>query len=98
MRTRRAAAPGSPPRGHARRRSHVLRRHRLLETFLVRVLGLDWSTVHEDAEVLEHDVSDRVLAALDRQMRHPREDPHGHPIPDRARPPARAARWCRWRR
>ena len=61
----------------------VLRRHRLLETFLVRVLALDWSEVHEDAEELEHHVSDRVLEALDRFMGHPTEDPHGHPIPDR---------------
>jgi DtxR family Mn-dependent transcriptional regulator len=61
---------------------HVLRRHRLIETYLVRVLRLDWSAAHDEAEVLEHGVSDRVLAALDRQMRHPREDPHGHPIPD----------------
>lgn len=61
----------------------VLRRHRLLETFLVRVLELDWSDVHEDAEELEHHVSDRVLDALDRFMEHPTEDPHGHPIPDR---------------
>lgn len=60
----------------------VLRRHRILETFLVKVLELDWSEVHEDAEELEHHVSDRVLDALDRYMRHPTEDPHGHPIPD----------------
>ncbi len=62
---------------------HVLRRHRLLETFLVRVLELDWSDVHEDAEELEHHVSERVLDALDRFMGHPTDDPHGHPIPDR---------------
>src|SRR5262245_48611046 len=61
----------------------VLRRHRLLETFLARVLELDWSEVHEEAEELEHHVSDRVMAALDRLMGHPSEDPHGHPIPDR---------------
>lgn len=61
----------------------VLRRHRLLETFLVNVLELDWSEVHEDAEELEHHVSERVLDALDRFMGHPTEDPHGHPIPDR---------------
>jgi DtxR family Mn-dependent transcriptional regulator len=60
----------------------VLRRHRILEAFLVNVLELDWSEVHEDAEELEHHVSDRVLEALDRFMRHPTEDPHGHPIPD----------------
>jgi len=78
------------PRGAARLTAegeraalHVLRRHRLLETFLVRVLELDWSDVHEDAEELEHHVSDRVLDALDRFMAHPTEDPHGHPIPDR---------------
>ncbi|HYJ32367.1 MAG TPA: metal-dependent transcriptional regulator [Candidatus Binatia bacterium] len=61
----------------------IVRRHRILETFLVRVLGFDWSEVHEDAEVLEHHVSDRVLLAIDRLIGHPEEDPHGHPIPDR---------------
>jgi DtxR family Mn-dependent transcriptional regulator len=60
----------------------MVRRHRILETFLVRVLGLDWSEVHADAEVLEHHISDRVLGAIDRLMGHPSEDPHGHPIPD----------------
>jgi DtxR family Mn-dependent transcriptional regulator len=60
----------------------MVRRHRILEAFLVRVLGLDWGEVHEDAEVLEHHVSDRVLGALDRMMGHPAEDPHGSPIPD----------------
>jgi DtxR family Mn-dependent transcriptional regulator len=60
----------------------IVRRHRILETFLVRVLGLDWSEVHADAEVLEHHISDRVLEAIDRLMEHPSEDPHGHPIPD----------------
>lgn len=61
----------------------MVRRHRILEAFLVQVLGLDWPDVHEDAEVLEHHVSDRVLDAIDRLMQHPTEDPHGHPIPDR---------------
>ncbi len=60
----------------------VVRRHRLLETFLVERLGLDWSEAHEEAEVMEHAVSERVLDALDRLMDHPSEDPHGHPIPD----------------
>jgi DtxR family transcriptional regulator, Mn-dependent transcriptional regulator len=60
----------------------LLRRHRILETFLVRVLGLDWAEVHDDAEVLEHHVSERVLAAIDRLVGHPAEDPHGHAIPD----------------
>ena len=61
----------------------MVRRHRILETFLVRVLGLDWSEVHADAEVLEHHISPRVLDAIDRLVGHPHEDPHGHPIPDR---------------
>lgn len=61
----------------------MVRRHRILETFLVNVLGLDWADVHEDAEVLEHHVSERVLGAIDRLCGHPSEDPHGHPIPDR---------------
>ncbi|HET9325573.1 MAG TPA: metal-dependent transcriptional regulator [Candidatus Eisenbacteria bacterium] len=61
----------------------LVRRHRILESFLVKVLGFDWSEVHEDAEILEHHVSDRVLRAMDRVAGHPQEDPHGHPIPDR---------------
>jgi DtxR family Mn-dependent transcriptional regulator len=61
----------------------LVRRHRILETFLVEVLKLDWSEVHADAEILEHHISDRVLDAIDRLIGHPVEDPHGHPIPDR---------------
>ena len=61
----------------------LVRRHRILETFLVEVLKLDWSEVHDDAEVLEHHISDRVLDAIDRLIGHPSEDPHGHLIPDR---------------
>ena len=60
----------------------IVRRHRILEAFLVRVLGLDLAEVHEDAEVLEHHVSGRLLEAIDRLMQRPTEDPHGHPIPD----------------
>lgn len=70
------------PRGR-REAIEIVRRHRILETFLVSVLGLDWSEVHSDAEVLEHHISDRVLQAIDRLVGHPHEDPHGHPIPDR---------------
>jgi DtxR family Mn-dependent transcriptional regulator len=65
-----------------RRALEIVRRHRILETFLVKILGFDWSEVHDDAEVLEHHVSDRVLEAIDRLVGHPHEDPHGHPIPD----------------
>ena len=60
---------------------HVLRRHRLLEVFLVKILGLDWSTVHDEADQLEHAVSDRVLERIDSLLGHPTVDPHGDPIP-----------------
>jgi len=61
---------------------NIVRRHRILEAFLVGVLALDLAEVHEDAEVLEHHVSDRLLEAIDRFLKRPTEDPHGHPIPD----------------
>ncbi|MEO7083549.1 MAG: metal-dependent transcriptional regulator [Gemmatimonadaceae bacterium] len=60
---------------------HVLRRHRIVELFLVEVLGLDWSVVHEEADLLEHAISDRVLEKLDLLLGSPRFDPHGDPIP-----------------
>lgn len=60
---------------------HVLRRHRLVELFLVEMLGLDWSVVHEEADALEHAVSDRVLERIDSLLGHPEVDPHGDPIP-----------------
>jgi DtxR family Mn-dependent transcriptional regulator len=60
----------------------VLRRHRLIETFLVRTLGMDWSEVHDEAERLEHAISDRMLEKLDAFLGHPAVDPHGDPIPD----------------
>jgi len=60
---------------------HVLRRHRLVELFLVKVLGLDWSEVHIEAEELEHAISDKVLNRIDAILEHPRVDPHGDPIP-----------------
>jgi DtxR family Mn-dependent transcriptional regulator len=63
---------------HAR---DVVRRHRLLETFLVEVLGMRWDEVHEEADVLEHAVSDRVLERVDELLGRPRRDPHGDPIP-----------------
>src|SRR3954452_6989213 len=61
----------------------VLRRHRLLELVLVRVMGMDWTEVHDEAENLEHAVSDRVIALMDDMLGHPSVDPHGDPIPDR---------------
>jgi len=60
----------------------VLRRHRLVETFLVEVMKLDWAEVHEDAEVLEHVISDRLLTRMDEMLNHPTHDPHGAPIPN----------------
>lgn len=60
----------------------VVRRHRLLEAFLVEILDLDWSEVHEEAEILEHHLSERIVDAMDHVLGHPFEDPHGHPIPD----------------
>jgi DtxR family Mn-dependent transcriptional regulator len=65
-------------------RSHALamvRRHRLLETYLVSALGYAWDEVHDEAEVLEHAVSDRLIAAIDSVLGHPTRDPHGDPIP-----------------
>lgn len=62
--------------------AHVLRRHRLIELFLVRVMGMDWSEVHLEAEELEHAVSDRLIERMDEMLGAPSVDPHGDPIPD----------------
>jgi DtxR family Mn-dependent transcriptional regulator len=59
----------------------VIRRHRLVELFLTRVLGLDWSEVDAEAEALEHAISPRLEEALAAHLGEPLEDPHGHPIP-----------------
>lgn len=59
----------------------VLRRHRLIELFLVRTLGLTWDEVHEEAEHLEHAVSERLVDRLDEYLGRPSFDPHGDPIP-----------------
>ncbi len=61
----------------------VVRRHRLIELFLVEAMGLDWSEVHEEAEILEHVISDRLLDRIDEMLGNPTHDPHGDPIPDR---------------
>ena len=60
---------------------NVIRRHRLVELFLVRILQLDWSEVHDEAEELEHAISDKVLDKIDELLGHPQFDPHGDPIP-----------------
>jgi DtxR family Mn-dependent transcriptional regulator len=64
----------------------VVRKHRLIETFLVQVLKMDWKEVHEEAEALEHAISDRVLLRMDAILGHPASDPHGDPIPTPKRP------------
>jgi len=60
---------------------HVLRRHRLIELFLVRMMGMDWSEVHAEADRLEHAVSDRLIERIDEMLGRPAVDPHGDPIP-----------------
>jgi DtxR family Mn-dependent transcriptional regulator len=59
----------------------VLRRHRLIELFLAEVLEMPWESVHQEAERLEHVVSDEVLRRIDRLLGFPERDPHGSPIP-----------------
>jgi DtxR family Mn-dependent transcriptional regulator len=60
----------------------LLRHHRLLETFLVEHLGYSWDQVHEEAERLEHVISERFEARIAEVLGHPTHDPHGDPIPD----------------
>jgi len=59
----------------------MVRKHRLIETWLVERFGYSWDEVHDEAEVLEHALSDRLLDAIDEQLGHPTRDPHGDPIP-----------------
>jgi DtxR family Mn-dependent transcriptional regulator len=59
----------------------MVRRHRLIETFLVEELGYGWDEVHDEAEVLEHAVSDTLVDRMDRRLGYPYRDPHGDPIP-----------------
>ena len=59
----------------------MVRRHRLLETFLVSELGYAWDEVHDEAEVLEHAVSDLLIDRIDARLGFPHRDPHGDPIP-----------------
>ncbi|MDI9891437.1 metal-dependent transcriptional regulator [Microbacterium sp. IEGM 1404] len=66
----------------ARRAASVIRRHRLIETWLVREFHYSWDEVHDEAEVLEHSLSDRLLEGIDERLGRPRFDPHGDAIPD----------------
>jgi DtxR family Mn-dependent transcriptional regulator len=59
----------------------VLRRHRLVELFLVQVMGMSWAEVHDEAEQLEHVVSERLIERIDDMLGRPTHDPHGDPIP-----------------
>ncbi|NMH97794.1 metal-dependent transcriptional regulator [Pseudonocardia acidicola] len=61
----------------------VVRRHRLLETYLATALGVPWDEVHAEAELLEHALSDRLEERIDAALGHPARDPHGDPIPPR---------------
>jgi DtxR family Mn-dependent transcriptional regulator len=67
-----------------RRAASIIRRHRLVETWLVRDFGYTWDEVHDEAEVLEHALSDRLLEGIDERLGRPRFDPHGDAIPDAA--------------
>jgi DtxR family Mn-dependent transcriptional regulator len=61
--------------------ARVIRRHRLIELFLVQQMGMNWDEVHDDAEQMEHVVSDRLIERMDEMLGHPEFDPHGDPIP-----------------
>ncbi len=67
-----------------RRALEVLRRHRLLERFLHEFLGFSWDEVHEDAERLEHFISERLEDRIAAKLGDPNTDPHGHLIPERS--------------
>src|SRR5690606_39560216 len=62
----------------------MVRRHRLIETWLVQEFDYAWDEVHDEAEVLEHTISDRILEGIDTRLGRPRFDPHGDAIRDAA--------------
>lgn len=61
----------------------MIRRHRLLETYLVQELGYNWDEVHDEAEILEHACSDLMIERIATKLGHPQRDPHGDPIPSK---------------
>ncbi|WP_119696254.1 metal-dependent transcriptional regulator [Microbacterium halotolerans] len=67
-----------------RRALEMTRRHRLIETWLVSEFDYSWDEVHDEAEILEHSISDRLLEKIDERLGRPRFDPHGDAIPDAA--------------
>jgi DtxR family Mn-dependent transcriptional regulator len=80
--THRPYGPVSLTAAGQRRAAGVIRRHRLIETWLVREFGYAWDEVHDEAEVLEHALTDRLLEGIDARLGRPRFDPHGDAIPD----------------
>lgn len=71
-------------RAGSREALKVLRRHRIIESYLVQHLGFGWEDVHAEAERLEHAASDALVDRMAEAMGHPTSDPHGAPIPTRA--------------
>ena len=82
--THRPYGPISLTSAGEHRAASIIRRHRLIETWLVREFGYAWDEVHDEAEVLEHALSDRLLEGIDELLGRPRFDPHGDAIPDAA--------------
>ncbi|MGV9193968.1 metal-dependent transcriptional regulator [Microbacterium sp. MC2] len=80
--THRPYGPVSLTADGAARAAAIIRRHRLIETWLVQEFGYTWDEVHDEAEVLEHTISDRLLDGIDERLGRPRFDPHGDAIPD----------------
>src|SRR5258705_12644321 len=64
-----------------RHATNVIRRHRLIETFLVQTVGMRWDEVHAEAETLQHAASELLIERIDSVLGHPQRDPHGDPIP-----------------
>lgn len=80
--THRPYGPVSLTGAGEERATAVIRRHRLIETWLVREFGYTWDEVHDEAEILEHAISERLLDRIDERLGRPRFDPHGDAIPD----------------
>lgn len=80
--THRPYRPVALTEAGAARAAAIIRRHRLIETWLVREFDYSWHEVHDEAEVLEHAISDRFLERIDERLGRPKFDPHGDAIPD----------------
>ena len=82
--THRPYGPVALTENGERRAAAIIRRHRLIETWLVHEFGYGWDEVHDEAEILEHAISDRLLERIDERLGRPTHDPHGDAIPDAA--------------